>query len=476
MKNKAALSVMLALLLMGETILTVSCGGDSGTPSGETSDGAASETEAVYELPKADYGGKTINMFLWDGTTFVMEEEDGDVLDDAIYHRNRDVEELYNIKFAFQLAPGGVSDWSNWIGTLNASVMSGDDAIQLAGGYAYRLSFASLEGGFQNYNDMPQIDFSKPWWPSNLTEAGNLGGALYMVLGNIERSYYDNTYMMGFNKRLAEEQKVGDLYQMVRDGKWTTDVFNTVIKNSGADINGDSVLDLNDQYGYVTDLNMGIDAWINACNVKITEREKDGTPYLPGLTDHYVEVQEWVKSMTEQPYVWYNSTLTGIFRGGRALLTRMMADGMIGFRDMEDDFGVLPYPKWDEEQESYQTYNSIGNATGFAVPVTADADMMGTIIEALAYLGWRDVLPEYYEKSLKGKSARDDESEEMLDIVFNNIRYDFTQFYSYVFGDQKSPSMLMRMTLKENREIASMWAADESLYQETMKKLIETLK
>ena len=86
------------------------------------------------------------------------------------------------------------------------------------------------------------------------------------------------------------------------------------------------------------------------------------------------------------------------------------------------------------------------------------------------------MLPEYYERALKGKAARDNDSEAMLDIIFNNIEYEFTEIYSCSFGDQKSPSMTMRISIGENRDLASLWASDENLYDETMKSLINTLK
>ena len=84
--------------------------------------------------------------------------------------------------------------------------------------------------------------------------------------------------------------------------------------------------------------------------------------------------------------------------------------------------------------------------------------------------------PVYYEKVLKGKNTRDDESAEMLDLIFNNISFDFCQIYSYAFGDQKAPTMLMRQTIKKDTEIASTYEADKQLYEDTIASLIDALK
>ncbi len=477
-------SLAMTMLLFAQILLAASCGGDAGTPGvtdaapGDTT--SAAPEEPSYQLPSGDFGGKTVNFFFWDRTTLAATEENGDVINDAMFRRNQKIEEMYNVDFAYDLRPGSVNDWANWIGTLSASVLAGDDAIQIGGGYGYRLALSSLDGSYQNLNEMPHIDFSQPWWPSNINEAGNLGGALYMALGNIDTMYYDVTYVQYFNKVLAEEMKLPDLYQLVRDGKWTIDKLDSLCKDAAKDINGDTVMDTNDRFGYVSLRNMEVDAFLDSCQVKITERDSDGMPVLTGLTQHYVDVQQRVSSLLKQDYVMYAASdsvpTDDMFRSSQVLFTGDKLQKSHGFRDMETDFGILPYPKWDEAQDGYRTYNALGNATSIVVPITADPEMMGCIVEALAYLGWKDVLPEYYNKALKGKSARDDESGEMLDIIFDNIHFDFTQFYSYTFGDQKAPSMLLRMSIKNDKEIASMWAADEAMYQATMEKLIAMLK
>ncbi len=100
----------------------------------------------------------------------------------------------------------------------------------------------------------------------------------------------------------------------------------------------------------------------------------------------------------------------------------------------------------------------------------------GAVLEALAYYGWKNLLPAYYDRALKGKAARDTDSEAMLDMIFANIEFDFTQIYSYNFGDEKSPSMAMRKSVNTNSDISSLWASMEKLYADTMDSLVDELK
>ena len=299
-----------------------------------------------------------------------------------------------------------------------------------------------------------------------------------MSIGCADPLYWDCVYAMYCNKQLAEKYNIPDLYSIVRDGKWTFDKLIEYSSLASVDLNGDGKMDENDQFGYLTGNNMEMDAMIPACAVKITAKDKDGLPELLGLTERYVDVQKTIETFVKSGNVLYGLSWDMVkpFMNGQGLFMPERIEVAHTMREMKDDFSVLPYPKYDEAQESYGTYICVGNTTGFAIPITADAEKAGCILTALNALGYENVRPEYYDRVLKGKIARDADSTEMLDILFGSITCDFTDFYSHFFGDQKSPSMLMRMTLKNNKDISSMWAADEKLYQKKMAELVDLLK
>lgn len=223
---------------------------------------------------------------------------------------------------------------------------------------------------------------------------------------------------------------------------------------------------------------MEIDALIPACGIKIVDKDKDGLPELLGLTEKYIDVQKRMESYIKTDAILYGISWEMVkpFMNGQGLFMSERIEVSHTMREMKDDFSVLPYPKYDEKQEGYGTYLCIDNTTGFSIPVTADAEKSGYILNALSALGYSDVRPEYYDRVLKGKVARDDESTAMLDLIFSSVTDDFSHFYSYSFGNQGSPWMLMRMSLKENEDISSMWAKNENMYEKKMGELISTLK
>ena len=100
-------------------------------------------------------------------------------------------------------------------------------------------------------------------------------------------------------------------------------------------------------------------------------------------------------------------------------------------REMEDDYGILPTPKALESDQSYGTIvHDIIEV--MAVPVNAvKVEATAAVLEALAYYGYTDFLPVYYETVLKAKYARDAKSAQMIELARDSLVTDI----SYVYGD-----------------------------------------
>ena len=87
-------------------------------------------------------------------------------------------------------------------------------------------------------------------------------------------------------------------------------------------------------------------------------------------------------------------------------------------RSMETDFGIIPYPKYDENQDRYYSRVSYYNAP--IIPVTNSRhELTGAVLEYFNWASSETVIPAYYDTVLYGKVIRDDESREMLDIIFD---------------------------------------------------------
>jgi hypothetical protein len=66
-----------------------------------------------------------------------------------------------------------------------------------------------------------------------------------------------------------------------------------------------------------------------------------------------------------------------------------------------------------------------------------DIEQSGAIMESLSYYGQKLINPAYYEITLEGKTIRDEESADMLDIIFATRFFD-VGFYYQVGGYNSS--------------------------------------
>ena len=103
---------------------------------------------------------------------------------------------------------------------------------------------------------------------------------------------------------------------------------------------------------------------------------------------------------------------------------RMFEIARYGFRDMEDDFGMIPHPKLNEAAPYYTQLVNNNVVTVTTVPVTSTKlDMTSILLEAFAYEGWKNISPEYKEVLLQTKMVRDDESAEMFEYIWGHRTY-----------------------------------------------------
>lgn len=422
----------ISLLLLCALLCAASCG-ESGNDvtttasgNGETTTTEAAQTELAPDIPESgDYNGYEFSV-LYEHTgwgTYTNEaldfdEQTGDAYSDAVYSRNRLCEE----KFGFKLVPVK-KNFGEVQNLIQSSVMAGDDEYDLA-----IVTYGMKRGTdlLTDLNKVPHIDTSKPWWNSNAASQMQVNGALTNALSDFIITHRDGTVATFFNKRLAEEYKLGNLYDIVREGKWTLDKFGECAKGVAADLDGDNEFTDKDMYGYSALDSNSYTYMYYGCGLRLVKDDADGKP-VPALGgENSINVLQKIASMLNSDNMqyspWKNSNSGGdgdqsifrVFKEGRALFLSHGIGSAGRFRDLKDDFGVLPAPKLDESQESY--YNIIDAGKFMVIPKTAsDLDRTGTILESLSYEGYRTVISAYYDTMLKNKLMRDEESIEMLD-------------------------------------------------------------
>lgn len=451
MKKLTTLLLLAALLLQ-----TAACGsggsGDETTSDGSdtsSNDTAADtkpvETKVTDDLPAdLDFNGKEfriISSLAAHGKkdTFhasILAESTGDIIDDAMYKRNSAVMERFGITITEEEMP-----YHEVLPIVRNCISAGDNVYDLVS-LVDRDALSMVSDGMLYYMDeIPYLDFNKPYWSQTLNESMSICGRYILAYNDFMLTAYDYTHLLTFNKQMIEDFKLQTPYDLVEDGSWTLDKFSEYIKHVGSDVNGDSVFDDNDRYGF-TSLAKQIAPcfWIGSGCLSI-EKDKDGLPEFTMANEKMLSVLQTAYDLTWGDTSWYiqkeGEYEIGyeLFSNNQALFANTDFGALFGgtYRDMKTDYGMIPYPKYDEEQQSY--YSRVEGGMAYVVPVTIDdPEFVGAVIEALACESYNTVLPAYYEIALKAKFTRDDQSVRVLDMIMGSRVYDLgdTFFCNYI--------------------------------------------
>ena len=459
---------VILFLLTAALLLSASCGeasvdGKTTTPdsSGDDikeSDSAATETELSDDLGKYDFGGRSFSIYTRTTPLFYpyldRQEATGDTIDDAVYNRNRKLEERFNFIFDEQYYDYTVEGND----APRKLLLAGDDTYQLYVGRCVHMFNYASEGYFYKIDHLTAINAEKPYWNSQLYDNLSIGNAHYFAVGDFNISAFDFTHVLLFNKKMIDDLNLGDIYSTVLDGKWTFDRFGEMSRAAVSDVNGDSVMDENDQYGY-TSLGKQVLPGFWIAGGALSMKKNDGQLVYTAPTDQkFIDVCQKVFEITWNDNIWHRVPITvdreeemQMFCDGKALFTDSSCFQISLTRDAATDFGIIPYPKYDETQDKY--YSRIEGCELFGVPLTnTDPEMTSVILEAMACESRKIVIPAYYEVALKVKFTRDEESSKMLDIAFENRVFDYGDT---ILCEEFRDGVMRQAFAKDNRDIVS---------------------
>ncbi|MCR5262994.1 MAG: hypothetical protein K6D94_03900 [Clostridiales bacterium] len=442
-----------ALLILASVILPA-CGESPGSesPVSVTSapeTGAAAEAETTEDgsntglitrqMSGMDFEGREFRILGNESTDSLTksvsneiyyEEEVGEPLQDAVYTRNHRAEDLLNIRIKATFVDSPAS-------TIQNSVMAGDDEYDVAITSLMNLGASARKGHFRNFYAIKTMDLSQPWWDQNLINSFTLfGNKLYFINGDINYRDDYSECVNFFNKKLVADFGFDNPYDLVDSGTWTIDAMMAMADAFTRDLDGDGKLKIKDDaigYGDNGDL---IKHLIYAMGEKITENDEDGIPRVAMMTESHInKVQKLYDKVATNPnvYIGDNNSMATALIEGRFLFYNECLGAYAQFRDMEDDFGILPQPKYDEAQERYCAYISNGWNTTYVIPITnTDGDTTGIIMETMSALATDTIRHTLYDVLFNVKYARDEQTARMVDYCVNSKVYDWSTDFGWL--------------------------------------------
>ena len=497
---KPMLYIMIACMLC---ILITACGGDSG--SGDNNDGNTNNTnqedikddkaeeiepaeEKIYpDLEPADFGEyeftfltRTINdadWAEWNHRDLYAEEITGDSINDAVYNRNKKIEEKYNVRFnQITLENPHVTT------RITQAVKAGDDIYDAVGIHVIQFAPLAQSGNFVDLFAVPHIDLEKPWWDRGSVRDLSIIGKLFLVQGDLLIMDNDAMEAMIFNKRLHQDHALENLYDIVKRGEWTFDTLLRMSKGVAQDLNGDGEMWIkDDRFGCILQADTG-PSFLVSGGEKMASKDANDYPVIAFGSERSFRITDYLTElMLDEENVVHLHRYEGQFgiydeqvkmmEEDRALFSWIRMRIVERLRGMETDFGILPLPKLDAAQEHYYTHNNPHTGVAIAIPITAsNLERTGMILEDLSAESRYTLQPAYYEVNLRGKYARDDESQEMLDIILTNTAHDIG--YIYNFGNLAEP--ILRNGQNKKDDYASAFEKVQVRMEKDIEKLIES--
>lgn len=491
MKRTIAYTLLLALLLS-----SISCGSETGSQTTDTTNGSTTAADTgktrLDDLPEGlKFNGEKVTFLYREEVSneFCVDEATGDVVDDAIYDSFRAVEERLNVDIEAVRRPGHTTDVrQEYMQHITNTILAGDseyDWVDLMIGNSPTLM---NQGIFMDITLNEYIDLDKPYYLGGLIDQGAIDGKLFFVSGDASLGYMKCAFCMYFNQRLMDEFKIENPYDIVDSGKWTLDKLGELSTQAAQDLNGDGKYDLEDKLGFVVhDSNHPKGFWIATESVMYTkdssgewkftygsERDADVCNKLYQILfvndgGYFSNITNAVPEHAET----YNKISNKFASGEIFIMTAEMDDSVVQLRDMKDDYGILPYPKFDEAQEEYRS-SARNTHNAFSMPVTsAHPEIAGAVLEALSSSNYETVLPAYFETALKKKYARDDDSSRMYDIIRNTMTLDFGYIYSNAIGFSES---VFNASYKQENSFASNLASKKSTLETKLEEYMTNIR
>ena len=458
MMRKAGTAALCAFL----SLAALSCGSgepgpaESGTdPVSAPVSGTEAETEPSSlalnqlpepELPAADYGGadyliysEVLDEGLFPADLFLASDGlTGEIVNDAVFNRNLKISETFNTKVTVLHSEMASS----------SLVLSGEPLdLVMNGGVA--LGYAVSTGAYLNFLDTPYVDPTQEYWYPNFVEGAIVDDRVYFLPSEACLDPLIHTEILYFNKRLMQDHDLEYPYDLVESGDWTIDEFLRLVKTVHGDLNGDGLMDEQDLYGALLKIQYCQGAFLElyfGCGGTFTKPDPEegrvlamNGEFCQSLLDKICDVFTDKAVVYEVQNYYTDDDMRPLFSGGHGLICQDTIGGMDFYREMEDDFGVLPFPKYDSEQQEY--YNRVNPFVAmFAVPASApDLEKTGMVAEYMSWLSHNTVLPAYYEITLQQKRTRDPRDVDMLEIIRKTLVFDFADIYDthvpYYFWD-----------------------------------------
>ncbi len=318
------------------------------------------------------------------------------------------------------------------------SVKNKDGAIDLLFAHAYGSLPSMLTGGYlRDLRTMEALNLEADYWNLDYMEEVAVTDKVYLGYNDF---CIPSGFTISFNKTMMEQYRdatESSVYDMVYDYKWTVDQMISLANLVYIDQTNDGKT-ADDTFGMTGEQWINFIPFVHASNMQLMEQDEKGdyvvSVYHEKNQDRFFTLVQKMKEFTKGNSAWfrYRTEPTALIplTSDRALMSLTKVSQLDSYLSYDIDFGVLPYPMYDEAQKDvgYRTWNYDGNLV--AASYLRNEQMVGETMELLAFYA-SPVRVAVMEKMLGKQIADTPDDAAMLNIIWDGLCSDVGLTYAH---------------------------------------------
>lgn len=406
---------------------------------------------------------------------YEMGDESESPVDQAGFERNLAAEEKYGVAIEYIVYDGNSSNSAPLVTAIRTAAESEDPFDLCMAQASYMMPLAS-EGYFTNVLNNQYMHMDKEWYHQSINEMTVIGNKQYAFSNEFISSQIGSVMVLHFNKTMYKNRGFTEnLYDLVDNKQWTYDKMYSLVQGLYQNLDeDDDVKSQADQFGIV-----GAPQIINCLmrgmgNLPVVKDKNN-----EWSIDHYYS-DRLIKSFDKMMLLWQsndslrlpaNADNAKIFAEGRSLFMSVSL-GVMFWDDMKNmtiDNGILPFPLYDEQQETY--YHSLQRWELNYIPKVADVERAAIVSEYLAFLSYRDFLPVYWNEAILVRKSDTEDDMRMLNLIRDTMYFGFEEMY--VAGLSGLGDMCAGLIASGKNELGSTWSTNKESFKESLEIILE---
>ena len=502
---KRTLSLILAAVMLFALAATVGCGSKedpaatTAAPTGGETTTQAAATEATTESPydangylkdtldeTLSFGGESFHILAWEHSLpeFEVEEQTGNVIENAIYTRNANTEDRLGVDLEFTIIKGNSAAFQEFCQEVAKSVNAGDGSYDAIGCYLRSAGVMTLQHLLVDMLEVEHLNFEMPWWSDTLLELNTIHDRLYFISGDIASTLLYQMMFMVYNNDLGDQFNLTNPQQIAMEGKWTQELLLQMSTGIYSDLDNNGKKSEGDRFGLFSTAHPNLDIFYMGADMSYVEPNADGDLVLSPdiLSEKALSIIDRFNTVyysSDDGYFNKSGASGSVYAQGNSLFYNITGQILSqSLRSSEMNYSILPAPKYDESQEKYRTAVAFTH-TMYCIPIDAkNTAKSGAVLECMASEAYRNVTPALFETAFKYQYSNSQLDADMFEIVRDNVVFDICRpFFDSLGGDSSSPVRMWRSQIEAGKNsLMSIGKTYEKVWTTTLAKVSAQLK